>query len=90
MISPVVKISQDMVEKKRIKTKIGVVSVVKAKIGYMEEKARDGRSIRMIKYVVGYVQAVVGNNIFLIQRQKEERDEFFFASVFMFEIGGMP
>ena len=40
MISHVVKIAEGMKEKKRIKTKIGVGSVVKSKVGDMEENTR--------------------------------------------------
>ena len=49
MISPVVKISYDMMENKRIKTKNGVGSVVKAKVVYMGDKTMEGRSSRMRK-----------------------------------------
>ena len=56
-----------MKEKKRIKTKIGVGSVVKAKVGDMEENTREGRNSRIRKEVVGCVQDVVGNKKFLVQ-----------------------
>ena len=49
-----------MKEKKRIKTKIGMGSVMKAKARDMEEKTREGRIRRTRKEVVGCVQAVVG------------------------------
>ena len=44
------------------KTKIGVGSVVKAKVGELENITREGRSRRMRKEVVGCVQRVVGKN----------------------------
>ena len=47
------------------KTKIGVGSVVKAKVGESEKIIREGRSTRMIKEVVGCVQHGVGQNNFL-------------------------
>ena len=56
-----------MTEKKRIKTKIGVGSVVKAKVREIEENTREGRSRRMRKEVVGCVQDVVGKKRFLVQ-----------------------
>ena len=51
---------------KRIKTKIGVGSVVKAKVGYMEDNTREGRIRSMRKEVVVCVQAVVEKKILLI------------------------
>ena len=56
-----------MMEKKQIKMKIRVGSVVKAKVGEMEENKREGRSRRMRKEVVGFFRAVVGGNKFLVQ-----------------------
>ena len=67
MISPVVKIVEDMNEEKRIKTKIGVGSLVKAKVINMEEITREGRRSMTRKDVVGCVQAVVGKKKFLVQ-----------------------
>ena len=67
MISLVVTIAEEIKDKKRIKTKIGVGSVVKAKVGDMEEEKGDGRSRRMRKEVVGCVQAVVCNKRCLVQ-----------------------
>ena len=49
MSSPVVTIKEGVKEKKQIKTKIRVKSVVKAKVGEMEEKIREGRLRRMSK-----------------------------------------
>ena len=62
MISHVVTISQEIMEKKCIKTKIGVGSVVKAEVGDMEENKREERIIRMSKEVVRCVQDVVMKN----------------------------
>ena len=60
-------IAQEMMDKKRIKTKIGVGSVVKLKVGDMEDNTREVIIRRMSKYVVGCVQAVVGKNKFLVK-----------------------
>ena len=51
---------------KQTKTKIVVGSVVKAKVGELENITRKGRSRRMRKDVVGCVQSVVGKNKFLV------------------------
>ena len=51
---------------KQTKTKIGVGSVVKAKVGELEKITRKGRCRRMRKEVVGCVQRVVGKNKFLV------------------------
>ena len=67
MISPVVTISQEVMEKKRIKTKIGVGYVVKTKVGEMEDKIREERIRRNRKKVVGFVQDVAGKNKCLVQ-----------------------
>ena len=67
MISPVVTIAQEIMENKRIKTKIGVGSVVKTKVGEMEEKIRLGITRRAIKEVVGCVQAVADKKKLLVQ-----------------------
>ena len=67
MRSPVVTITEGMKEKDRIKTKIGVGSLVKAKVRKMEENTREGRSRRTRKEVVGCVEAVVGKKKFLVQ-----------------------
>ena len=56
-----------MKEKKRIKTKIGVWSVVKEKVREIEENTRYGRSRSMRKEVVGCVQSVVVKKILLVQ-----------------------
>ena len=56
-----------MKEKKQNKTRIGVGSVVKAKVGEMEDNTREERSRRVSKEVVGCVQSVVGKKILLVQ-----------------------
>ena len=53
--------------KKQNKTKIGVGSVVKAKVGELENITREGRIGSMRKEVVGCVQAVLGKKKFLVQ-----------------------
>ena len=51
---------------KQTKTKIGVGSFVKAKVGELDKITREGRSRRMRKEVVGCVQSVVGKNNLLV------------------------
>ena len=51
---------------KQTKTKIVVGSVVKAKVGELENIIRKGRISRISKEVVGCVQIVVGKNKFLV------------------------
>ena len=51
---------------KQTKTKIGVGSVVKAKVGELEKITREGISRRMRRDVLGCVQSVVGKNNFLV------------------------
>ena len=46
--------------KKQTKTKIRVGSVVKAKVGELENITREGRSSRISKELVGCVHIVVG------------------------------
>ena len=60
MISHAVTIEEGMKVKKKIKMKIGVGSVVKAKVGYLEKITRELRIRRMRKGVVGCVHGVVG------------------------------
>ena len=66
MSSPVVNAKEETKMTKQTKTKIGVWSVVKSKLGELEKTTREGRSRRMRKEVVGYVHSVVGKNIFLV------------------------
>ena len=56
-----------MKEKKRSKKKIGVGSLVKAKVRNMEENTREGGIRSMRKDVVGFVQSLVGKNEFLFK-----------------------
>ena len=53
--------------KKQTKTKIGVGSVVKAKVGELDKITREVRIRRTRKYVVGYFHSVLGNKKFLTQ-----------------------
>ena len=49
MSLPVVTIAQEMMMKKRVKTKIGVGSVVKARVGSMEDNIRKVRTRKISK-----------------------------------------
>ena len=60
---------------KKTKTKIGLGSVVKAKVGELEKITREGRSRRMSKEVVGCVQRVVGKNKFLFVFEDGQKKE---------------
>ena len=59
MSLPVILTTKDTKEKKRIKTKIGVGYSVKEKVGDMENKTREARTMRTRKEVVGCVQDLV-------------------------------
>ena len=61
--------------KKQTKKKIGVGPVVKANVGELEKITREGRIIRMRKYVVGCVQSVVGEKKFLVQFEDGQKKE---------------
>ena len=52
---------------KQTKTKTGVGSVVKAKVGELEKITREGRSRRIREKIVVCVQSVVGKKKFLVQ-----------------------
>ena len=67
MISTVLTITKMTKEKKQIKTKIWMGSVVKEKVGYMEYKTREGIRSTMRIDVVGCVQYVLGKKILLVQ-----------------------
>ena len=67
MSSPVVTIKEGTKTKKQTKTKIGVGSVVKAKVGELEKITSKGRRTRMRKEVMGCVQSVAGKNNFIVQ-----------------------
>ena len=60
---------------KQTKTKIVVGSVVKAKVGELEKITRKGRTRRMRKEVVGYVQSVVGKNNFFFLFEDGQKKE---------------
>ena len=53
--------------KNQRKMNIDMGALVKAMVGEMEEKTRKGRISRMRKFVVGFYQALVGNNNILVQ-----------------------
>ena len=67
MSSPVVTISEEMNEKKRVRKEIGVGSLVKANVGKMKYNTREGRIRSMRKCVVGYSKSLVGENNILVQ-----------------------
>ena len=75
MSSPVVKITLEMMEKKRIKTNIEEGSVVKSKVVDMEEKTSEGRIRRMRKELMGCVHAVVGKKELVVQTEQFQRKE---------------
>ena len=60
---------------KQTKTKIRLGSVVKTMAGELEKITRDGRSMRMSKEVMGFVQNVVGRNKFLIIFEDGQKKE---------------
>ena len=60
---------------KQTKTKIGVGSIVKAKVGELEKIIRKRRSRRKRKEVVVCVQSVVGKNKFLILFEDGQKKE---------------
>ena len=62
--------------------------VVKEKVGDMEDNTREGRSRRMSKYLMLFVQAVVGKNNFLGQFEcgkKKDMSYVFLLCVFLKE-----
>ena len=60
---------------KQTKTKIGLRSVVKAKVGELGNFTREGRSRRMRKNVMGCVQSVVGRKNFLFVFEDGQKKE---------------
>ena len=69
---------------KQTKTKIGVGSVVKAKVGELEKITRKGRSRRMRKEVVVCVQSLVGKKKFLVQFEDGQKKEIsYYLLVFL-------
>ena len=69
MSSPVLTIVEGVKMKKQNKTKIGVGSVVKARVGELENITREGKSGGIRKEEVGCDQAVVGEKKFLFQSE---------------------
>ena len=67
MSSPDLKMVEETKVKNQNKTKIGVGSVVKIKVGELEKMTTEGKIRRMRKYVVGCVQDMVVKNKFLVQ-----------------------
>ena len=61
--------------KNQTNTKIGVGSVVKSKVGELENIKREERIRRMSKEVVGCVHSVVGKKKFLIQFEYGQKKE---------------
>ena len=75
IIPPVVTIEQDMMEKKRIKTKIWVGFVVNANVGDTDNKKRGARNRSTSKEMVGFFQAVVGKKKFLVKLEYRKKEE---------------
>ena len=67
MSSPVFTISHKIMDTNRTKTKLWVGSVVKAKVGYMEEKKKEGIITSIRKEGVRCVQDLVGKKKLLVQ-----------------------
>ena len=66
---------------KQNKMKIGVGSVVKAKVGELEKITREGRSRRMRREVVGCVQAVGEKKKFVVQFKDGQKKEISSSSL---------
>ena len=75
MGSPVITIKKGVKMKKQNKKKIGVRSVVKAKVGDLEKIKRERRIRRMIKEVVGCFRAVTRKHNFLVQIKYGQKKE---------------
>ena len=84
MSSPVVTLKEGMKTTKLTKTKIGVGSVVKAKVGELEKITREERSRRIRKEVVGCVQSVVGKNKLLVLFEDGKKKEIGSCSLVYF------
>ena len=67
MSSPVIKIAEGMKMKNQNKTRVGVGSIVKSKVGELEKITRKGRSRRTSKEVVVCVQDVAEKEKFISQ-----------------------
>ena len=66
MSSPAVNVKEGMEMKKQTKTKIGVGSAVKVKVGELEKITREGRRRRIRKEVVGCFHSVVGKKKLIV------------------------
>ena len=75
MRSHVLTISEGMKDKKRVNTKIGVGSVVKAKVGDMGDNIREGRISGISKDVVVCAQAMLSNKKILFHLKDAEKKE---------------
>ena len=64
-----------------VMTKIGVGSVVKVRVGELENITREGRSRRMRKDVVGCVQSGVGFKKFPVQFEDGQKKEISSSSL---------
>ena len=60
---------------KQTKTKIGVGSVVKAKVGELEKITREIRSRRMRREVLGCDQRLAGTNKFIVLFEDGQKKE---------------
>ena len=80
--SHVVNVEEGMEMTKQTKTKIGVGSILKAKVGEMENITREGRSKRMGKEVVGCVQSLVGKKKFPVLFEYGQKKEMGSSSIF--------
>ena len=69
--------------KNQTKTKIGVGYVVKAKVGELENTTREVRSRRVMKEVVGCVQAVLVLKKFPVHFENSQKKERV-SSLFLF------
>ena len=67
--------------KKQIKTKIGVGSIVKSKVGELEKVISGGGVRKTRKDVVVCVQAVAGKKNFLIQFEDGQKKEISSSSL---------
>ena len=64
---------------------IGVGSVVKSKVGDMDDNTREGRTRRIGKEVVRCVHDVVGNKKFIVKVEDgQKRDMSFFPLFYIF------
>ena len=86
MISPVVNSKESMDITKQTKTKIGVGSVVKAKVEELEKTTREGRIRRTRKEVVVCVHSVVGKkNLIVLFEYGQKKEMGSFSLVYLSE-----